>query len=1304
MSLYQICAFHNPAKLHRFHDDIITGVFHYISFLKIYETAVFTALPMRPSKVRDAVFTISPIFTPNFRIAIFPAVIDKSSYMCYNYENIKPNRGITMHNELLRRVWGLGSAVIIGAGCVLPAAADDNELPVITLDAAAPAVVINEVCTGNGGTNGNLTDAVDKNGDPCDWVELYNPADTEADLTGLTLVKDGKDSFALDGVKIAPKGFTVVYCCKTYNGDESKPHAGFNLSGSGVKLALMDGENEVDTLEVPALADDTVWARKPDGTGEAVTLLPTPAASNNEAASAVPCNAPVFGTESGMYSSAFDLTLTTDEGNTIYYTTDDTDPATSSTRKEYTVPIKVRDRSPENMVMASWLKVSEITPWSDGASLPKNSAVDKCTVIRAVTYSAAGEYSETLTNSYFVGVSNSDHNGLPILSVTTDPASLFDYDTGIYRKGRVYDEVGKPAGGGDTAEANYNQRGKEWERPCHIDFFESDGTLAISQDCGMRTQGGYSRADYQKALRFYARDEYGKKNFKYTFFEDAYREDGSGEQLAKFKKLVMRAGGNDTNSAKFKDSYLQALLSGRAFDTQEGRPCVMFIDGEYWGLYTLQEDYDDHYFEENYGVNADEVVVYKKGEIDEGNEEDIALFDELRAFAENNDLSKAGNYERIGEMLDIKSFADYMAAEIYILNEDWPGNNYSMWRVRNTDSSNPYADGRWRMLLYDTEMGVDHYGNWNTHYNSDNLKNILKNNKDDLPVIFNALLKNAEFKTMFVNAILDISNIDMAPDRAAEVEKKYMEAYYPELDKSYARFPTWANRRNAADPCIERMDTFLANRPAYIPTMLKSDLSLKNDVTVNISAVRAEGGTVKLNGTPIDLSSAFTGTYFGDCKITLTAEAKDGYRFAGWTGTVSSTDAEISISPAEAGSVRALFLRGDEKLCKVTFTDGEKSVDTYVMPGENAVFPESVFTKAGYTASVTGLDKITSDKTINVTYTGNSYKLKLFPNGGKGSTVTFDAVYGKEIALPANTFTREGYTFKGWSRKTTGNSEFADGAKVSDLTTGSSVTLYAIWAKNAAETKDISACAVSTESTGFICTGAEIRPAVTVTDGNKTLTEGKDYTLAYENNTECGNAKVIVKGTGAYGGTAEAGFNIVPDKPKLTKLARSKSAVKLTWDAVQGAQSYKVYRLNGSSYKLIKNTASTSFTDSKLAVGTEYRYRIYAVGGGIKSARTSYATCTKSAVPTLKGSSSAKGRLKLSWSKSSTGTGYQVAFSTKQSSGYKLLKTLPLSTASYTRTKLKTGKTYYFKVRVYQTVGTKKFYSGFSNVVKVTIK
>lgn len=1208
-------------------------------------------------------------------------------------------------NDLKQRVISLSSAAAMLAGSgISPAAA--YAVGLMAAD-GSPQLYINEVCTGNNGGNGNTTAAVDNKGGYCDWIEIYNAGGEDENLLGFTILKDDKSEYAFGDLTVPAGGTLLIFSCKNFAGDSSLPNTGYNLSGDGVKLALVDdGGNQLDVTEVPALADDVTWARKPDGTGDFTLLAPTPDGSNNDAQSMIPCNAPVFSAESGMYSEAFDLALSTDEGSEIYYTTDGSDPAVSETRIKYELPINIYNRSKENYSLINRADVGDITPW--GGRKPANSAVDKGTVVRAVTLSADGRYSEVLTRSYFVGVSSKNHNGLPIISVTTDPDNLFDYEKGIFIKGKTYDDFKKSGGVIDdegNAPANYNQRGKDWERACHIDFFEADGTLAVSQDCGMRTQGAYSRAAYQKSMRFYARDEYGEKNFKYPFFENAYKEDGSGEQLKKFKKIVARAGGNDIEYAKYKDSYIQSLVSDRAIDTQEGRPCVMYIDGEYWGLYTLQEDYDDHYYEENYGVNADEVMVYKKGEMDEGLETDIEYFKELRSFAQVHDLSNQANYEKICEMIDVQSFIDYMAVEMYIINEDWPGNNYSLWRTRTVDPSNPYADGRWRFNLYDTEMGVDHYGNSSTKYNRNNLKNIMSNKYDDMPVIFNALLKNEGFKKQFINTFLDLTYKNFDPDTVAQKEKSFYSAYYPELNKNFNRYPNWANTGNATDPCIERMRYFFNNRPSYVPTMLKTDFSLSAAVPVNVTTINPDGGSIRLNTIDLDTAEKFSGKYFPEVDITLTAAAKEGYKFVGWAGSYSSSETTITISPEKASQLQAVFVRDGEEnaICKVTFTDGKKSVEMYAAKGGSADFPADSFIREGYTASASQkTDNITADTVVNVKYTGISYKIRFNSNGSKEPSYDQKMTYGSGAALDKAKFSRDGYVFYGWAKVPSAKIiDYADGHKITDgLTTkdGAIVNLYALWKR------DISAAKATGVNASYVYAGKAVRPKVTLTLDDKTLSAGVDYTVSYAGGTSCGRATVTIKGKGSYAGSITLSYKVVPSTVKISKVNRSKTALRLIWKPVAGAQNYKVYRKQGSSYKLVCTTANTEYLDKKLTSGKVYSYRVLAAGGGINGTYTAISTATKTDKPVLSVKSSAKGKAKLSWNKVKNADGFQIVMSGSKTSGYKAIKYPRAATTAYTKSGLKSGKVYYFKIRTYKKVGSSKLYSDYSNVVKVRVK
>ena len=224
-----------------------------------------------------------------------------------------------------------------------------------------------------------------------------------------------------------------------------------------------------------------------------------------------------------------------------------------------------------------------------------------------------------------------------------------------------------------------------------------------------------------KSFRLYARADYGNKNFKYSFFEDAM--DDTGKTITKYKKLVLRNGGNYAFAGtKYNDTYWQSMLAEMDCETQSSRACVVYINGEYWGLYVFQQDYDDNYFEITHGVDKDTVVVYKASDaaedaeygykMDEGNlpegvtDENYFYQELLTFFSTHSDLKEEADYQEFIKLVDPQSVMDYFAVNVWVNNKwDWPGKNWSMWKSTVEDPDNEYGDGRWRFCYYDMDFG-----------------------------------------------------------------------------------------------------------------------------------------------------------------------------------------------------------------------------------------------------------------------------------------------------------------------------------------------------------------------------------------------------------------------------------------------------------------------------------------------------------------------------------------------------------------------------------------------------------------------
>lgn len=543
-----------------------------------------------------------------------------------------------------------------------------------------------------------------------------------------------------------------------------------------------------------------------------------------------------FSNESGIYEEEFELTIS--GVNEIWYTTDGSDPTGSDTAIKYDGAIKIADRSNDaNVVSAvspslfctnysNYSKEDKVTCYIDA---PEDSAVDKCTVIKAAA-KIGDSFGPVHTATYFVG-SVEDHitgiaksceaagQSLAVISISMDYDDLFDSAKGIYVKGDIFDKALEQfekenawfkADDTRKIDANYSQRGKDWERGAHIDFFEMDADgakLVLAQDCGIRIQGNYSRSDLQKSFRFYARSSYGEKKFAYNIFGDELK-DSSGNVIDKFNTFVARAGGNCAFTCKYNDTFWQDLAQSVDCDTKASRPCVIYLNGEYWGLYVLEEDYSDDYFEDHYGVLAEDVVVYKGDaetydigyKLDEGNlpegVSDVSYYfgDLLDFFRSHKSLESDEDYQEFEKLVDIESVRDYFAVEVWINNKwDWPGKNWSMWKSINVDENNEYADGRWHFSLYDVEFGgVSGASDAGTNtLKEDNYKplGLLDMDTGNPAVLcFAYLMTNEGFREDYFSRLLELSDTIFEKEHALEVLRGYEDVYSPLLLQFFKRY------------------------------------------------------------------------------------------------------------------------------------------------------------------------------------------------------------------------------------------------------------------------------------------------------------------------------------------------------------------------------------------------------------------------------------------------------------------------------------------------------------------------------------
>ena len=216
-------------------------------------------------------------------------------------------------------------------------------------------------------------------------------------------------------------------------------------------------------------------------------------------------------------------------------------------------------------------------------------------------------------------------------------------------------------------------------------------------------------------------------------------------------------------------------------------------------------------------------------------------------------------------------------------------------------------------------------------------------------------------------------------------------------------------------------------------------------------------------------------------------------------------------------------------------------------------------------------------------------------------------------------------------------------------------------------------------------------PGVTVKDANgKVLTKGTDYTVSYPSGrTALGTYTVTITMKGNYSGTKTLTFNIKLGTPTVT-VANAANGVKVSWNNISGATSYKVYRsvyTNGawSSWTAIKTgVTGMTYTDTSVKSNNNVKYTVRAFNGSHSSTYKASSSIKFLAAPTVTVSNDANG-VKITWNAIAGAKNYKVyksVYANGAWSGWKAIKTGVTGT-TYTDTSVKSNDNVKYTVRAF---------------------
>ncbi|MDO4820216.1 MAG: CotH kinase family protein [Prevotella sp.] len=491
---------------------------------------------------------------------------------------------------------------------------------ILTFHCANAQLIINEIMQSN-------IDCImdDMNEFPDSWVELYNASSSACNLSEYKIgdEEDATKAWQLPAKSIGAHAYVVVFCDKEGTG----LHTSFRLdSGKGGAIYLFKGGQIIDQVTdiKKQPAPNIAYGRKTDASEEwGYQHTPTPGATNCGKVIKKVLAEPLFSLAGGVYAASngsrtLTLSIPDDapQGTVIRYTTDGTEPTTSSSL--YSAPLSI-----------SSTKVIRAKLFCDGYLSPRSTTQSYIYHTRAVT--------------------------LPVISLVTDNKYFYDSKIGIYVDGKY-----------SSAKKNYEY---DWRRPLNVELFEGEGKESvINQLCETRVQGGQSRTSQLKSLTLYANKRFGEKRFDYEFFPD--QKPG----LTDYKSVILRNGGNDFDYLYMRDAIIQRNMGENVdIDWQAWRPAIIYLNGTYMGMLNIRERSTDDYVYTNYDGLEDFDMFENWYELKSG---DWNTYNDFKTFYSQKGHTKAEYAER----MDVTEFLNLMIMNLYYCNLDFPGNNIVMWR------------------------------------------------------------------------------------------------------------------------------------------------------------------------------------------------------------------------------------------------------------------------------------------------------------------------------------------------------------------------------------------------------------------------------------------------------------------------------------------------------------------------------------------------------------------------------------------------------------------------------------------------
>ncbi|MCB9234532.1 MAG: CotH kinase family protein [Bacteroidia bacterium] len=693
-------------------------------------------------------------------------------------------------------------------------------------------VVINEFSATNYG------ELKDDNGVYSDWIEFYNQSDDTVNLAGCYLTDDPKQPtkwmfplYEIDMTQIFPHRFLLIFCGTDSSYIDAR--VGFKLDAKkgGIYLYDRDSTTLLDKIEYEKQYGGITYGRESDDLGHVGYLYPpSPEAPNPEKVRKDRSPKVKFSREGGRVNEKFTLTLETKGKEKIYFTTN-----------------------------------GDI-PWEDKELLyTQPLVIDSGVVIRARVIEEGEIPGPIETHTFIFG----EHTKMPILSISTNPRHLFSTSRGLMIE---------------------NNEEAPWEYPCNAEFFLPSDTCIFNDEFGLRLFGMFGKYATKKSFVLRCRDKYGKKSVNYKFFKD--------KDITKFDGFIFRADATyairrqpeerKKAGERLKNELMYHLNKqmGSPMTMQAYQPVIIYMNGRYFGLYTMLERKASDYIESNFGVKDAEIINPFFDEVNRGSLDDWRA---LENYIQTNDMQDPAVWDYIQKRINIPEFIDHWVLEVYTSKGD-PGRNTRLWRENKEGS-------QWQSIPYDW----DHWKDVDRNF----LDIVISYDEYGRNSIFVYLMENPHFKQMFLNRMSDWLNTAFAyPNVSATLDTIYAETIEEQpRDREF-----WMSKGQEyveVGEQLQWMKDYALERGFWLREQFKEVVGTGDARRIQLNTSTGTGSfqisTIKVDKFP------WAGVYFQGTPFNLTAIPPQGYHFAGWSDPAFPNQPDIMVDLQNNLDLTAIF-------------------------------------------------------------------------------------------------------------------------------------------------------------------------------------------------------------------------------------------------------------------------------------------------------------------------------------------------------------------------------------------------------------